>query len=385
MKIYSTAIIITFFASIASLLGFSPMANKKSSLSDKLFPPNLGDTPCDLKAYHLGSNTPFPALKPALKLFWESSFAPKCEQKALSPLVEWYMSYRKALVPNELLQPFACGLKDYHLGENAPFPALKPAFKLFWESSFAPICEEQTTFNILVRVAVQEMNATFWAELSAALAEIKPTLQHVYQHAIKLSAEIRSALQRGYQHAIKLLAEIKPALQCGYQRAIKLSAETKPALQRGYQRTIKLSASFQEALKAYSHEINWPGSELSELWLTFLKVFLGPFCMGILYEEYKKNCCKRQRGSGGRRDQRDQPGGRWDQPMDQPIITATMILHAANVLCIDPDQASDFTLVKRTYRQLARKHHPDKGGDAASFRQIQEAYELLQQYSELSQ
>ncbi|NOX42234.1 MAG: DnaJ domain-containing protein, partial [Gammaproteobacteria bacterium] len=33
--------------------------------------------------------------------------------------------------------------------------------------------------------------------------------------------------------------------------------------------------------------------------------------------------------------------------------------------------------VKHTYRRLAREYHPDKGGDAARFREIREAYETL--------
>ena len=33
--------------------------------------------------------------------------------------------------------------------------------------------------------------------------------------------------------------------------------------------------------------------------------------------------------------------------------------------------------VKKTYRKLAREHHPDKGGDAEKFKKIQGAYEIL--------
>lgn len=40
-------------------------------------------------------------------------------------------------------------------------------------------------------------------------------------------------------------------------------------------------------------------------------------------------------------------------------------------------QTPDQTTIKRQFRQLAAKHHPDKGGDAAHFIAIREAYEVL--------
>ena len=33
--------------------------------------------------------------------------------------------------------------------------------------------------------------------------------------------------------------------------------------------------------------------------------------------------------------------------------------------------------IKTAYRKLSLKHHPDKGGDAAVFKQISRAYEVL--------
>ena len=39
--------------------------------------------------------------------------------------------------------------------------------------------------------------------------------------------------------------------------------------------------------------------------------------------------------------------------------------------------SADSTAVKRAYRQLARHHHPDLGGDPASFRRLQHAFERL--------
>ena len=33
--------------------------------------------------------------------------------------------------------------------------------------------------------------------------------------------------------------------------------------------------------------------------------------------------------------------------------------------------------IKKAFRKLARKHHPDAGGDEAKFKEINEAYEVL--------
>lgn len=41
------------------------------------------------------------------------------------------------------------------------------------------------------------------------------------------------------------------------------------------------------------------------------------------------------------------------------------------------EQAPNQATIKRQFRQLAVKHHPDKGGDSASFIAIREAYEVL--------
>lgn len=37
-----------------------------------------------------------------------------------------------------------------------------------------------------------------------------------------------------------------------------------------------------------------------------------------------------------------------------------------------------WTDVKKAYRKLAMQHHPDKGGDVATFRKVQGAYEVLE-------
>ena len=47
------------------------------------------------------------------------------------------------------------------------------------------------------------------------------------------------------------------------------------------------------------------------------------------------------------------------------------------LLGLPPD--ADERDVKCRFRELAKKHHPDKGGDAASFIELMNAYERLQQ------
>ena len=40
---------------------------------------------------------------------------------------------------------------------------------------------------------------------------------------------------------------------------------------------------------------------------------------------------------------------------------------------------ADLQEITRSYRQLASRHHPDKGGDEEMFVNIRQAYELLRQ------
>ena len=41
--------------------------------------------------------------------------------------------------------------------------------------------------------------------------------------------------------------------------------------------------------------------------------------------------------------------------------------------------------IKTAYRKLARKHHPDKGGDPEKFKKISEAYSILSDISKRRQ
>lgn len=43
------------------------------------------------------------------------------------------------------------------------------------------------------------------------------------------------------------------------------------------------------------------------------------------------------------------------------------------------DGPVDLDVLKGRFRELARAHHPDRGGDAATFRRLQDAYALLQE------
>ena len=41
------------------------------------------------------------------------------------------------------------------------------------------------------------------------------------------------------------------------------------------------------------------------------------------------------------------------------------------------EEKADTATIKEAYRQLARKHHPDRGGDVAKFKEATEAYSIL--------
>ena len=44
---------------------------------------------------------------------------------------------------------------------------------------------------------------------------------------------------------------------------------------------------------------------------------------------------------------------------------------------LDVPRDADETQIKKAYRKLAMKHHPDRGGDEVVFKQIGEAYAVL--------
>ena len=46
-----------------------------------------------------------------------------------------------------------------------------------------------------------------------------------------------------------------------------------------------------------------------------------------------------------------------------------------NVLGVDRKASKDE--IKKAFRKLAQKHHPDKGGDESKFKEITEAYSIL--------
>lgn len=42
---------------------------------------------------------------------------------------------------------------------------------------------------------------------------------------------------------------------------------------------------------------------------------------------------------------------------------------------------SDMAVVKKAYRRLAKKYHPDLGGDEAKFKEVSEAYSAIEEGS----
>ncbi len=60
----------------------------------------------------------------------------------------------------------------------------------------------------------------------------------------------------------------------------------------------------------------------------------------------------------------------------QRYLTADQQTDALAVLALD--EGASWSAIRSRYRQLAAKHHPDRGGDAHAFMRVREAYEVLQ-------
>ena len=50
---------------------------------------------------------------------------------------------------------------------------------------------------------------------------------------------------------------------------------------------------------------------------------------------------------------------------------------ATHYVTLGVTESSSAAEIKKAYHKLAKKHHPDRGGDADKFRQVQRAYEVL--------
>src|ERR1700730_10600195 len=64
----------------------------------------------------------------------------------------------------------------------------------------------------------------------------------------------------------------------------------------------------------------------------------------------------------------------WDSRVN-PVRPLVERQQALAVLGLPPDATSQ--QIKRRYRQLAKKHHPDRGGDRREMQRIIAAYQLL--------
>lgn len=55
-------------------------------------------------------------------------------------------------------------------------------------------------------------------------------------------------------------------------------------------------------------------------------------------------------------------------------------VRSLRILGLALDQVHTPDDIKRVYRQLVKRHHPDVGGDAMRLQEVQEAYEILRKY-----
>jgi curved DNA-binding protein CbpA len=64
-------------------------------------------------------------------------------------------------------------------------------------------------------------------------------------------------------------------------------------------------------------------------------------------------------------------------PAEVPLIKLKRKMTAYEILSVDPKSVDRHKEIKRNYRLLSTKHHPDRGGVAEVFHAIAEAYDRI--------
>ena len=66
--------------------------------------------------------------------------------------------------------------------------------------------------------------------------------------------------------------------------------------------------------------------------------------------------------------------------MEPAALGRVDVVDAVAHLGLEAD--ASFSMIRKTYRKLAGRYHPDKGGDSEKFMQVREAYEILRKVRE---
>ena len=329
--------------------------------------------------------------------------------KQFSPFGEMTLGDIKELYV-KLFPPFlnACDLKKYHLGEESPFPFVQPAMNLYWQSSFAPVCDDEEAFSAgflkeyhfkikffvkgkafqVSSLIAESYLPMLWNFLDDDKFNNSPWVDQARLALGWVHEKLRYHPIVTFQSFMEWVVWELHECAAPSQNSVPSASPSKtssgsPDARPSASPSATPSTSPSSTPSAKYSELFWGvnGSSVlgaiqtaDEIWFNFICTLqpivfqYRPFLvLGLIIAWWqitiKQESTKKRKRATGRQSQG--PSSRQPPP--------SFVKY--NILGV-PKHAT-FLEIKRAYRGKALQFHPDKGGDPELFRKIQVAYEIL--------